>query len=103
MTISLKKRESKDVITGNKIVFILLGLNGPISHFSYELSQIASLSTKKIDIVLVDSKKVLKEDLVCEKFIHADIGLSKSEVTQQRCSSAFDLNIDVLEDRKSVV
>lgn len=99
MTISLKKRESKNVITGNKIVFILLGLNGPISHFSYELSQIASLSTKKIDIVLVDSKKVLKEDLVCEKFIHADIGLSKSEVTQQRCSSAFDLNIDVLDEK----
>lgn len=88
------KRKKITFDVDNKIVIFLFGLGGVGSHLAYELSQIVSLSNKNIHLVFVDDEVVSEPLLMNEKYLHSDIGLLKSEVTQYRCSSAFDLNIE---------
>lgn len=89
------KRQSINIDCGNKIVFVLLGMGGANSYLAYELAQIASLSDKRTDIVMVDSSNVTKENIITEKFTNKDLGKNKAEVTASRCASSFDIEIEV--------
>lgn len=93
---SKKKKKKIQVETGNNIVFTFLGLNPTSSYLAYELSQIASLSKKRTDIIMVDEHTVEKVDITYGKFKKSDLGLSRAEVTAKRCSASFNIEIETL-------
>lgn len=91
---SLKKR-IVDINVGDKLVIAVFGLGGAGSYLSYELSQIVSLSNKKIEIILIDDDIVNEYSLSNEKFIVNDLHQNKAEVTQCRCTASFDVNMKI--------
>ena len=65
--LSSLNRKKININSGNKIVFTLMGFGGCNSYLAYELTQIASLSSKNIDILMID------EDEVTESIINISI------------------------------
>lgn len=93
---SKKKKEKIEIEVGNNIVFTLLGINPTNSYLAYELSQIASLSKKRTDIIMVDENIVENTDLQYGKFTKEDLGLNRAYVTAKRCSSSFNVDVETL-------
>lgn len=94
---SKKKKEKIEVDSGNSIVFTVVGMNPASSYLAYELSQIASLSKKRTDIIFIDDKEVEEEDIKYGKFVKSDLGLNRACVTAKRCSSSFNIDIETLD------
>lgn len=95
------KRKKIDINCGNNIVFTMLGMGGANSYLAYELAQIASLSRKRTDIVMIDTQFVKEDDLKYGKFINKDLGKSRAEVTANRCLAAFDINVETSDKKIS--
>lgn len=91
-----KKKEKIEVDAGNSIVFTLLGMNPTNSYLAYELSQIASLSKKRTDIIMIDDNLVAESDVNFGKFTKDDLGLNRAEITAKRCSASFNIDVETL-------
>lgn len=74
---------------GDKILFLVMGVDGVTSHLAQDLSQIASLSKRKAKIIFIDKDIVTEDDIISGKFLKTDLGKKKAVVTQKRCFSAF--------------
>lgn len=98
MSFSFKKRKGEkiEIDCGNKVVFAVLGVNNVGSYVSYELAQIASLSSKRTDIVFIDNKTVNEQDVKYGKFTKLDIGKRRAEITANRCSASFNIDIETV-------
>lgn len=94
--LSSLNRKKINIDCGNKIVFTLMGLGGCNSYLAYDLTQIASLSPKTIDILMIDDSDVSESDILKCKYLHSDINKKRAEVTAKRCSAAFNMDIEVL-------
>lgn len=94
LNFNIRNRKNINIDCGNKIIFTILGMSGSNSYLAYELAQIASLSEKNTEIVFVDSKTVTESDVVNGKFLRTDLKKYRAEVTAERCSGAFNLDIE---------
>lgn len=92
--LTFNKKKTITIETGNKIVFIVIGMGRAGSYLAYELSQIVGLSKKTIDVIFADTSVIEEQNLEHEKFIKYDLDLNKASVTSGRCSSSFNLNIE---------
>lgn len=99
--LSSLNRKKLNIDCGNKIAFTLMGFGGCNSYLAYELTQIASLSNKSIDILMIDDNVVSELDVVSCKYLHSDINKKRAEVTARRCSAAFNMDIEVLSNKIS--
>lgn len=97
--LSSLNRKKININSGNKIVFTLMGFGGCNSYLAYELTQIASLSSKNIDILMIDEDEVTESDILKCKYLHSDINKKRAEVTARRCSASFNMDIEVFSNK----
>ena len=94
LNFNIRNRKNINIDCGNKVIFTVIGLSGSNSYLAYELAQIASLSEKTTEMIFVDNKTVTEADIVNGKFLRDDLRKYRAEVTAERCSGAFNLDIE---------